>query len=171
MPAARTTNRDIDRLDRPDYRSRMTVYEAIGGENGLLALAEAWHARCLADPLMSHPFSHYGLHPEHLSRLAAYWGEALGGPTRYSDEMGTEAYVLRMHAGNGEHPDLDRNAVTCFDAAMEDVGIADDRLRRTLHDYFAWSVDRMGKHPDSANSVSDTETLPHWSWDGLETND
>ena len=57
-----------------------TVHDAAGGDAGLLALARAWHARCLADPVASHPFGHGGLHPQHVERLAAYWGEALGGP-------------------------------------------------------------------------------------------
>ena len=37
-----------------------TVHEAAGGDAGLLALARAWHERCLADPVMSHPFDRAG---------------------------------------------------------------------------------------------------------------
>jgi len=59
-----------------------TVYEAAGADDGLLRLAEAWHARVMADEVVSHAFSH-GFHPEHSQRLAAYWAEALGGPPRY----------------------------------------------------------------------------------------
>ena len=57
-----------------------TVYEAAGGAGGLLRLANAWHDRVMADEVVSHAFSH-GFHPEHTQRLAAYWAEALGGPT------------------------------------------------------------------------------------------
>ncbi|MGL5910408.1 MAG: hypothetical protein ACRCZP_10445, partial [Phycicoccus sp.] len=32
-----------------------TIYAAAGGRDGLLALARAWHARCLADDLLEHP--------------------------------------------------------------------------------------------------------------------
>jgi hypothetical protein len=48
-----------------------SVYEAAGGEEGILRLAQAWHARVLADEEVSHAFSH-GYHPEHTERLAAY---------------------------------------------------------------------------------------------------
>ena len=34
-----------------------TVYEAAGGEDGLLRLADAWHARVLADEIVSHAFN------------------------------------------------------------------------------------------------------------------
>ena len=142
-----------------------TVFEAAGGDAGLLALARAWHARCLADPVASHPFSH-GLHLQHVERLAAYWGEALGGPTNFTDSMNDEAGVLRIHAGNGEHRELDQIAVSCFDAALDDVGLTEQPLRGVLHDYFAWSTDRMGRHPDSPDTVADDERLPHWDWDG-----
>ena len=76
-----------------------TVYEAAGGSEGLLRLAEAWHRRVLADEMVSHAFSH-GVHPHHTDRLAAYWAEALGGPTAYSDAYGEliamEADVVRF---------------------------------------------------------------------------
>ncbi|MDE9366328.1 hypothetical protein PZ938_12020 [Luteipulveratus sp. YIM 133132] len=39
-----------------------TIYERLGGADVVLALARAWHARCLADPVVSHAFSH-GFHP------------------------------------------------------------------------------------------------------------
>jgi len=142
-----------------------SVYEAAGGDAGLLALSRAWHERCLADPVMSHPFSHGG-HPEHLERLAAYWAEALGGPPAYTGGLGDEAFVLRMHAGNGEHRDMDRRAVECFDAALADVGLTREPLRTVLHDYFAWSTHRMAQHPDSPDTVPDGARLPHWSWAG-----
>lgn len=145
----------------------VSVFEAAGGAIGMLELARAWHERCLADPIMSHPFSHPDQHPQHLERLAAYWGEALGGPSVYTDGMGDETHVLVTHAGNGEHREMDRRAVACFDAALIDVGITDEPLRTVLHDYFEWSTDRMGEHPDSPASVPQGLTIPKWSWEGL----
>ena len=53
---------------------RATLFEFAGGEAALLALARAHHERCLADPELNHPFSHPGQHPQHVERLAAYWG-------------------------------------------------------------------------------------------------
>ena len=47
-----------------------TVYEAAGGARFFLTLANAWHARVMADDVVSHAFSH-GFHPEHSQRLAA----------------------------------------------------------------------------------------------------
>jgi hemoglobin len=145
-----------------------TVHDAAGGDDGLRRLARAWHARVMADEVVSHAFSH-GFHPEHSERLAAYWTEALGGPATYSAAYGDESGVVRMHSGNGPHEDMDRRAVACFDQAMEDVGLGDDdRLRQVLHDYFAWATTTtMSRYHHSADDVPDSLSLPHWSWEGL----
>jgi hypothetical protein len=37
---------------------QISVYDAAGGAAAMLALAHAWHQRCLADPEAQHPFSH-----------------------------------------------------------------------------------------------------------------
>jgi hemoglobin len=145
-----------------------TVYEAAGSMDGMRGLAHAWHERVLADEVVSHPFRH-GVHPQHTERLAAYWAEALGGPTTFTDRYGDETAVVRRHSGNGEHEEMDRRAIACFDVALADVGLdADDRLRQVLHDYFAWATTTtMARYHESADDVPAGLALPHWSWDGL----
>ena len=145
-----------------------TIYEAVGGRERLLRLAGAWHTRVLEDEVVSHAFSH-GYHPQHTERLAAYWAEALGGPTTYTARYGDETSVVRMHSGNGPHEEMDRRAIACFDQALEDAGLArDERLRRVLHDYFAWATTTtMAPYHDSADDVPDGLHIPKWSWDGL----
>jgi hemoglobin len=146
-----------------------TVFEAAGGYDGLLRLAEAWHRRVMADEVVSHAFSH-GFHPQHVERLAAYWAEALGGPNLYSDRHGDETSVVRMHSGNGEHEEMDRRAIACFDQALIDTGFAEDAaLRRVLHDYFAWATTTtMARYHRSADDVPDGLSIPRWSWDGIQ---
>jgi hemoglobin len=145
-----------------------TVYEAAGGAQGLLRLANAWHARVMADEVVSHAFSH-GFHPDHNQRLAAYWAEALGGPTTYSERYGDQTSVVRLHSGNGPHQEMDRRAIDCFDQALVDVGLGnDERLRQVLHDYFAWTtLTTMSRYHRSAEDVPDGLSIPQWSWDGL----
>src|SRR5579859_6612883 len=104
-----------------------TVFEAAGGNEGLRRLAGAWHRRVMADNVVGHAFSH-GFHPQHVERLAAYWAEALGGPSRNSDTYGDETTVVKMHSGNGEHDDMNRRAIACFDQALADVGLNGVRL-------------------------------------------
>jgi len=140
-----------------------TVYEAAGGDEGLRRLAAAWHARVLADDVVSHAFSH-GYHPDHTARLAAYWAEALGGP---AFTYGDETSVVRMHSGNGPHEEMDRRAIACFAAALTEAGF-DGPLRQVLYDYFAWATTTtMARYHHSEDDVPPGLSIPLWSWDGL----
>ena len=145
-----------------------SVYEAAGGEEGLLRLARAWHARVVDDVVVGHAVRH-GFHPDHTARLAAYWAEALGGPTTYSDAYGDESSVVRIHSGNGEHEEMDERAIACFDQAMTDIALpVSDPVRRALHEYFAWATHTsMARYHRSADDVPEGLNLPQWSWDGL----
>jgi hemoglobin len=144
-----------------------TVCEAAGGEEGLLRLARAWHARVMADEVVSHAFSH-GFHPDHSERLSAYWAEALGGSETFSAAYGDETSVVRMHSGNGPHEEMDRRAIACFDQALSDVGFAQQsQLAQVLRDYFAWATTTtMSRYHESADDVPDGLRIPKWSWDG-----
>src|SRR3954447_5247000 len=122
---------------------RVSVYEAAGGASAFLALATAHHTRCLADPVLEHPFSH-GTHPQHVERLAAYWAEVFGGPRRFSTEFGGHSAVMTMHAGQGMQADLGERFVACFVAAADDAGLPDDaELRAALRAYMEWATGAM----------------------------
>jgi hemoglobin len=64
---------------------------------------------------------------------------------------------------------MDQRAIACFDQALEDVGLArDERLRRALHDYFAWATTTtMARYHHSAKDVPTGVRIPTWSWQGL----
>ncbi|WP_306215974.1 globin domain-containing protein [Actinoplanes sp. RD1] len=142
-----------------------SLFEAVGGDAGLRRLAEAWHRRMLADEVAAHPFQR-DIHPQHTERLAAYWGEALGGPPVYSERFGGETRVVRIHSGNGEHDDMNRRAIACFDQALGDAGVP-AHARGPLHDYFAWATTTtMYRYRDSAADVPPGLAVPHWSWNG-----
>ena len=145
-----------------------TIYEAVGGREALLKLAGAWHARVLEDEVVSHAFSH-GYHPQHTERLAAYWAEALGGPTTYSEKIGDETSVVRTHSGNGPHDEMNQRAIACFDQALEDIGLArGERLWLSLHDYFTWATTTtMDRYHRSADDVPENLQIPKWSWNGV----
>lgn len=125
----------------------------------------------MADEVASHAFSH-GFHPDHGERLAAYWAEALGDPTKYSSALGDKTAVVRIHSGNGPHEEMDRRAIVCFDQALTDAGLSDDDpVRRVLYDYFDWATTTtMSRYHRSADDVPDGLPIPHWAWDGLAAN-
>lgn len=145
-----------------------SLYDAAGGRDVLVSLAGAWHRRCLDDPIVSHAFIHTDVHPDHVERLAAYWGEALGGPPDYSTSIADHSAVLRMHAGNGEHGELDERAVELFVLALGDADVP-ERVRPALEAWFRDAVAEMARFPRSAADVPAGLPFPRWSWDGPVT--
>ena len=146
-------------------------YEVAGGDAAFLRLAAAHHARCLGDPELNHPFSHPDQNPKHVERLAAYWGEVLGGPPAYTERWGgDETGLVLMHAGNGDMSDLARRFVDCFVAAADDAGLPEDKeFRAALRAYMEWAVGDVAlSHPHDTD-VPVGLSVPHWSWDGLVT--
>lgn len=145
-----------------------TVLEAMGGPAAVVALAKAWHARCLADPILAHAF-HGGIHPEHTDRLAAYWCEQLGGPPGYTEVVGGHADVVRMHSGNGPHEQMDGRAVAAFAAALDDVGIPmEPALRFELIAWFTWATALLNHRWSDPSEVPASLPMPRWGWGGTD---
>ncbi len=148
-----------------------TLYEFAGGAPAFTALAAAHHARCLADPELNHPFSKVDGDPHHLEHLAAYWGEVLGGPPEYSTRYGDEALVLSMHSGHGDMSDLGERFVRCFVLAADDAGLPEEpAFREALAAYMRWAVQRVVTFSPEETVAADPHPIPHWSWDGLQSN-
>ena len=147
--------------------ARPSIFEFAGGEQAFLALAAATHARCLADPVLSHPFSHQ-VSPQHTENLAAYWAEVLGGPPRYSDSLGGHFGMLAIHAGQGAPDDMCDRFAACFIQAMDDAQLPDDpEFRASLRDYIHWATSEVNSYSPGGTVVKPDQPMPRWSWDGL----
>jgi hemoglobin len=146
---------------------RPSLYEFAGGMPAFSRLAAAHHARCLADPELSHPFMHPDANPAHIERLAAYWAEVMGGPATYSRALGDHSGMLRMHAGEGAMDDLGQRFIRCFALAADDAKLpADPEFRAAMDSYMRWAVAEVLSYPDSADEVPTQAPMPHWGWDG-----
>ncbi len=131
-------------------------------------LAAVWHAKVMADPVVSHAFSH-GFNHQHTARLAAYWAEACGGPPTFTRSMASHTDVMRLHAGQGEHAEMDQRAIACFADAVEHCDLPDDpELKAALLAYFTFVTDRMAEYPESPDDVPEGLPLLLWSWGGPE---
>ncbi|HEV8063954.1 MAG TPA: hypothetical protein VGP46_03940 [Acidimicrobiales bacterium] len=148
---------------------RPSLFEFAGGSRAWQALAAAHHERCLAHPVLNHPFSHPG-HPRHVERLGNYWAEVLGGPPLYSqDEDAGQSQMLVLHACNGGNSELGDGFLECFLAALDDVGFpADAEFRAVVGAYMRWAVDQVAEYAPIGSVVPAGQSMPHWSWDGLQ---
>lgn len=148
---------------------RPSIYEFAGGDDAFLALAAAHHERCLADPVLNHPFSRAG-DPNHLEHLAAYWAEVFGGPKRYSTGLGGHSFMLGLHSNTGAQEDMGERFVSCFVKAADDAHLPDDpAFRKALRDYMEWAVAGVMAVSPHGSVVGENLRVPRWSWDGLVT--
>ena len=150
------------RVDRP------TIFEFAGGEPAFQALARAHHERCLADPILAHPFLHPG-HPEHVQRLGYYWAEVFGGPARFSEVAGGHSAMIGIHAGQGADHDIHLRFRDAFLQAVDDAGLpADPALRAQLRAYIDWAVAEVESYAPADSTVAPNLPTPRWGWNGLE---
>jgi hemoglobin len=148
--------------------TRPSIFEFVGGEPAFLALAAAHHERCLADPVLNHPFSRPGK-PEHVQRLADYLAEVFGGPPAYSRTGDGHSSMLVMHAGQGADHDFGERFVRAFVQAADDAGFPDDaELRASLRAYMQWAVAEVLGYSPHGSRVPDDLPVPRWSWNGLQ---
>ena len=149
-------------MDRP------SLFEFAGGEGAFLALAAAFHERCLQDPVLKHPFSHTG-DPHHVEHLAAYWGEVFGGPPTYSQSHGGHSGMLVVHAGHGGEPAFEPRFVACVMQAADDAGLPPDpEFRAAFRSYMEWSVKEVVSYAPPGSEVPEALPTPRWTWSGLQ---
>src|SRR2546421_10013352 len=147
---------------------RPSMFEFAGGRAAFLALAAAHHQACLADQVLSPPFSRPG-NPDHVERLADYWAEVFGGPPRYSESFGGHSAMLGIHAGQGADADLGDRFVACFVQAADDAGLPDDaEFRAGLRAYMEWAVGEVLAYSPPEARVPAGMPAPRCGWDDLQ---
>ncbi|MFF4439492.1 group II truncated hemoglobin [Streptomyces sp. NPDC001621] len=108
-----------------------TMYEHVGGEKALRRFAEHFHRTVLDDPLLA-PLFRAGS-PDHADHLAAFFTEMLGGPARYTGELGGFIALLRAHVGMRITPEMSERFVMLMLASADAVGLPDDdRFRKAF---------------------------------------
>jgi hemoglobin len=73
-----------------------SLYEHVGGEEGLHRLEDIFYASVLSDPLLQ-PLFGTG-QPEHVDHLTWFTSESFGGPDRFTKELGF-AHLINVHRG------------------------------------------------------------------------
>lgn len=145
-----------------------TLYEAVGGDEGLTDLSESFYAAVLADPLLAPVFANFT--PAHREHVAVWLAEVFGGPERFSAELGGHQGLLRAHLGLAITEDQRLRWLELMTATVERRFPDDESLRQRLLEYFDWGTriarDVSAGHP--GEDLGDPGPVPHWGWQGLE---
>jgi len=104
----------------------ISLYDAIGGRDALVAAVENFYGRLLADPEIG-PFFPEGVTARHRAYLVTVLGEALGGPERY---RGPDLAKAHSHLGITDHH---FNLVAGhLDATLEHLGVPRDLTNKII---------------------------------------
>lgn len=118
--------------------SHDTVYERLGGAEGVRHLLVAFYGRVLGDPLLAPFFEHVTM--ARLVRMQEeFFATALGGPHRYSG-----AELTHVHAGRGIHPHHFAAFCQHLGTTLQAVGVGDADVREVLDRILALRKDIVG---------------------------
>jgi hemoglobin len=141
-----------------------TLYEWAGGERAIRALMDAFYDRVERDELLA-PLFGGTVGPEHRDHVTAWWSEVLGGPARYSEELGGYEHMIGKHRDLAITPEQRFRFASLLSLAADDAGLPDDpEFRSAFVAYVEWGT-RLALH----NSQPGAEVAPHapvprWGW-------
>jgi hemoglobin len=104
-----------------------TLYERLGGEQGIEGLIQRFYARVLADPQLA-PFFGNTAMEKLLVMQREFFGAALGGPQTYSGLA-----LSWAHAGRGITSAHFNRYTQHLVATLEQIGIVPDDIREVMH--------------------------------------
>src|SRR5262245_4651216 len=85
------------------------------------------------------PYFPGGVSEEHRAHVTAWWTEVLGGPGRYTDELGGYESMLAHHRGLAITPEERHRFVSLLSLAADDAELpADPEFRSAILAYAEW---------------------------------
>jgi hemoglobin len=140
------------------------LIEWAGGPQRIAAMINAFYDRVERDDLLG-PLFPGGVSVAHRDHVAAWWSEVLGGPTRYSDDLGGYENMLAHHRNLAITGEQRLRFVTLMSRAADDASLpADPEFRAAIIGYLEW-----GTRIAVENSQLDSHPVPHapvprWGW-------
>ena len=136
----------------------------MGGEPAIRSLMDAFYDRVEGEALLA-PLFGGTVSEEHRDHVTAWWCEVLGGPARYSDELGGYEHMVEKHRGLAITREQRFRFVSLFNLAADDAGLPDDpEFRSALVAYLEWGT-RLAMHNSQPGAdVAPRAPVPRWGW-------
>ena len=141
-----------------------TLYEWAGGEAAIRRLMDCFYDRVERDELLS-PYFPGGVSEEHRAHVSTWWSEVLGGPARYTEDLGGYEKMLAHHRGLSIAPEERHRFVSLLSFAADDAGLPEDpEFRSALVAYAEWGS-RLAMHNSQPyTQVFEHAPVPRWGW-------
>ena len=97
--------------------------------------------------------------------MTTWWSEVLGGPSRYSDELGGYESMLAHHRGLGITPEQRFRFASLISLAADDAGLPDDpEFRSAFVAYVEWGTRLALANSQPGATPPPKAPVPHWGW-------
>lgn len=142
-----------------------TLFEWAGGTPALERLTERFYSDLLSepDPILEPVFR--GMDPDHPKHVAAWLGEAFGGPPTFTDDHGGYEHMLAKHRNLGLTETQRQRWVARMLVTVDEVGLpADPDFRAAFVAYLEWGtrIALINSAPGAA--VIEHGPVPRWGW-------
>jgi hemoglobin len=144
-----------------------SLYDDVGGLDGLRRLSTAFYQRVLADELLAPVFANFT--PEHTEHVAVWLAEVFGGPDEYTAHLGGHQALLRSHLGIGIRDEHRQRWLQLMAAAIDEVLPGRPELATSLMSYFDWgtAIAQDVSQDPVGTDLGEPGPTPRWSYDGL----
>jgi hemoglobin len=141
-----------------------SLYDWAGGEPAIRRLMDSFYDRVERDELLS-PYFPGGVSEEHRANVTVWWSEVLGGPARYTEELGGYEGMLAHHRGLAITQEERFRFASLLSRAADDAGLpADPEFRSALVAYVEWGT-RLAMHNSQPGAkVFEHAPVPRWGW-------
>lgn len=144
-----------------------SLYDDVGGIDGLRRLCTDFYDRVLADDVLAAMFDHFTR--THLDHVAIWLAEVFGGPDDFTTRLGGHQALLRSHLGLEIHDEHRERWLELMSDTIDAVLPGRPDLAASLMDYFRWgaaiaqdvSVSPVG------TDLGEPGPTPRWNHDGL----
>jgi hemoglobin len=142
-----------------------TLYEHVGGDEGLHRLEQIFYDKVLADPLLVPLFGEG--QPHHVEHLTWFTAETFGGPDRFTNRLGFD-HLIDVHRGLGITDEQRKRFVELYLEAASEAGLPDDRpFLDALRDHveFGAKVAQQNSRARTDAELYPLHEVPKWEWD------
>lgn len=144
-----------------------SLYDDVGGIDGLRKLSMDFYDRVLADEVLAPMFAHFTA--THVDHVAVWLAEVFGGPEEFTHQLGGHQALLRSHLGLGIHDEHRERWLQLMSDAIDSVIPGRPDLAKPLMDYFRWGTaiaQDVSQSPPGTDLGTPGPT-PRWNHDGL----
>lgn len=142
-----------------------TIFEWAGGRPAFERWFNVFYDLVEQDELIAPLFPGGRVSKEHRDHVTTWWSEVMGGPARYTEELGGYEHMLAKHRGMAITPEQRLRFVTLLSRAADDADLpADPELRAALMGYAEWGT-RLAMHNSQPGAdVAEHAPVPRWGW-------